>query len=106
MVETKRLQIRVSDDVYKQVQYWAARNEMSVSEYVLEAIGLAIRHENKDYNLPSLEINRLNQIVDGFAVLSSNVEQLEKVVTHGFDSLLGLTRGDSYLSDLDLDSEV
>jgi uncharacterized SAM-binding protein YcdF (DUF218 family) len=70
---------------------------MSVNEYIKEAIELAIRHENKDYDLPALEIQRLNQLVDNIAVLSSNVKSVEEVVIHGFDSLLGLTKGDNYL---------
>ena len=56
-----------------------------------------IAYENKDYDLPDLEQARLNQLIDNMAVLSSNIHSLENVITSGFDSLLGLVKGDNYL---------
>lgn len=100
-----RIVARVSNDLYKQIQYWAARNEMSENEYFVEAMEMMIRKENQDYDLPTLEVQRLNQLVDVVTVLSSNVQSLESVVTSGFDSLLGLTRGDNYLLE-DEDGEL
>lgn len=52
-----------------------------------------------DFDIPTAEQMRLNQIIDGLAALSSNVESLESVMHSGFDSLIGLTRGDNYLLD-------
>ena len=49
--------------------------------------------------LSTMEQARLNQLVDVVALLSSNVKNLESVVVSGFDSLVGLTRGDNYLLD-------
>ena len=95
--DAKRVTCTLYDDEYERLVYWANKNNMSVNEYIKEAIELAIRHENKDYDLPALEIQRLNQLVDNIAVLSSNVKSIEEVVIHGFDSLLGLTKGDNYL---------
>ena len=62
--------------------------------------------ENEDYDLPTLETRRLNQIVDALTTLSHNVQSLESVTTSGFDSLLGLTRGDNYLLETDEDGEI
>ena len=53
--------------------------------------------ENGDYDLPKAEILRLNQLIEIISVLSSDVQSLESVTIHGFDSLLNLTRGDNYL---------
>ena len=39
----------------------------------------------------------MNQLVDVVTNLSSNIKSLEDVTVSGFDSLLGLTRGDNYL---------
>ena len=63
------------------------------------------RRENLDYDLPTLEIARLNELVDQVAALAKNSANLERVVTTGFDSLIGLTRGDNYLLD-DEDGEL
>lgn len=94
---TKRVTVTLSDQEAARLEYWAQQHDMSINEYLREAIDRQIRWENKDYDLPVLEIQRLNQLVDGLAVLSSNVKSLEGVVTSGFDSLLGMTRGDNYL---------
>ena len=92
-----RVYTTVSDEEFKLLQYWADRNQVSMNEYLHDSLLLAIRHENGDYDLPSLEIARLNQLIDVITVLSSNVQSLEGIVTSGFDSLIGLTRGDNYL---------
>lgn len=92
-----RLTVRIPEDEFQRLQYWADLNQLDINEYVLEAIELKIKHENKDYDLPTLEVQRLNQIIDVVGTLSSNVQSLEHIVTSGFDSLLGLTRGDNYL---------
>lgn len=92
-----RVTVTLDNDKYEQLKYWAARRERSINEYLGDAIELAIRHENGDYDLPKLEIQRLNQLIDVVTVLSSNVHSLEGIVVSGFDSLLGLTRGDNYL---------
>lgn len=95
--EMKRVTVRVDEDTYKQLEYWAARRECSINEYLSDAVSEKIANENGDYDLPKLEVNRLNQLIDVITVLSSNVKSLEDVTIHGFDSLLGLTRGDNYL---------
>ncbi|KAB7835729.1 hypothetical protein [Streptomyces mobaraensis] len=92
--------VRLSSDDKQRAEYWAdKRGFSSVNEYVVEAVVEKIRRENLDYDLPTLEIARLNQLVDQVAALAMNSANLERVVTTGFDSLIGLTRGDNYLLD-------
>ncbi|MGW6604258.1 hypothetical protein [Streptomyces sp. NPDC055036] len=98
--------VRLGPDDKQRAEYWAARRGFSsVNEYVAEAVAEKIRRENLDYDLPTLEIARLNEVVDQVAALAKNTANLERVVTTGFDSLIGLTRGDSYLLD-DEDGEL
>ncbi|MFE7121651.1 hypothetical protein ACFU99_40100 [Streptomyces sp. NPDC057654] len=92
--------IRLSPDEKQRAEYWAdKRGFSSVNAYVAEAVAEKIRRENLDYDLPTLEIARLNELVDQVAALATNSANLERVVTTGFDSLVGLTRGDNYLLD-------
>ncbi|MFD8609514.1 hypothetical protein [Streptomyces sp. NPDC059631] len=92
--------VRLGPDDKQRAEYWAdKRGFSSVNEYVAEAVAEKIRRENLDYDLPTLEIARLNQLVDQVAALAKNSANLERVVTTGFDSLIGLTRGDTYLLD-------
>jgi len=98
--------IRLSADDKQRVQYWADRRGFaSANEYVAEAVAEKIRRENQDYELPTLEIARLNQLIDEIKALSTNQANLEMVITKGFDSLIGLTRGGNYLLD-DEDGEL
>ncbi|MFK0179573.1 hypothetical protein ACIQVR_26805 [Streptomyces xanthochromogenes] len=92
--------IRLDPDTKQRAEYWAdKRGFSSLNEYVAEAVAEKIQRENHDYDLPTLEIARLNELVDQTAALARNTANLERVVTTGFDSLIGLTRGDNYLLD-------
>lgn len=92
-----RFRLALPESDYERMKYWAAKHGMTEQEYVQEALNHMIRWENKDYDLPVAEIRRLNQLVDIVTVLSQNVKNLENVIISGFESLLGLTRGDNYL---------
>ena len=92
-----RITANVNDDDYERLKYWAEKRGMSINDYVRYGVDLAIRRENKDYDLQTLEAGRLNQLVEGMSALSFTVANLEHIVSSGFDSLLRLTRGDNYL---------
>jgi hypothetical protein len=94
-----RIAVRLRKDTDQRARYWADKANISVNEYVSEAVEEKIRRENGDYDLPTLEQARLNQLIDQMASLSTNVANLESVTTKGFDALMGLTRGDNYLLD-------
>ena len=94
---SKRLTVRLSDDDHERLAYWADRRNMSVNAYLALAIDVMIRRENHDYDVPEAQIARINQLVDVVESLSQNVASLEQVTVSGFESLLGLTRGDNYL---------
>lgn len=99
--QSKRVTAVLNEDDYQRLVYWAKRREMSVNDYIRYALELAIRRENKDFDLPTLEAARLNQLVDNMSVLSLNVANLERTMTSGLDALLRMTRGENYLADLD-----
>ncbi len=94
-----RITAVVEDADFERIKYWAEKKGVSINDYVRDATFEAIKRENKDYDIPSMEIARLNQLVDAMNVLSFNVGNLEHIVTSGFDSLFRLTRGENYLLD-------
>lgn len=96
-----RVQVVLNDTDFERLKFWAEKKGCSINDYVLEAILFLNRWEMGDVDLPTLEIQRMNQLVDTVKILSSNVHSLEQVVTSGFDSLLGLTRGENYLLEED-----
>lgn len=84
-------------DELERVKYWAASHGISVNEYVRTAVEEAIRRENRDYDLPTLETARLAQLVDAIGAMSANLRNLEHIVVDGFDQFVRLTRGENYL---------
>lgn len=95
--ESHRLTLRLPQVEYEKLAYWAKRKEVSINEFVPMLLEQYIDIENGNYQLPTLEVQRLNQLIESMAVMSRNMQALETIVTSGFDSLLSLTRGDNYL---------
>ena len=98
------VKIRLHPDLLQKCRYWADRDGLSVNEFISTAVEQVIGNRNNDYDLPVLEVQRLNQIVDALNTLSTNTRNLEQVVFDGLGSLLALARGDDYL--LSVDQEV
>lgn len=95
----ERITLRLHPDAKARVAYWADSQGVSVNEFIVDAIDAAIRRMNSDYDLPTLEIARLAQLLDETKALTLNVANLERVITQMADSLLNMTRGDNYLLD-------
>ena len=101
----RRAVFRCSPETYARAEYWAERKGYaSVNELVGDALEAYIARINGDYDLPTLEIARLNQLVDAVVGLSANVANLQTVVQTGQDSLLGLVHGENYLLDANIDA--
>lgn len=94
---THRLTLRLSDVDFDKLSYWSDKAGMSINEFVPVILDRWVSIENGNYQLPTLEAARLNQIIDVVTGLSSNIQSLESVTINGFDSLLKLTKGDNYL---------
>lgn len=92
-----RITSTVPMDMYERLKYWSDKRDCSMNEYLYDALEEKIGRENGDYDLPTAEVARLNQLIDIVTVLSTNVKSLEEVTISGFDSLLNLTKGDNYL---------
>lgn len=96
-----RVNVRIHPDTLERVRYWAEKRGQSANEYIVNATEAAIARENGDYDLPTLEQQRLAQLIDAFTGLESEISSLKDIVTKGNDALLGMVRGDNYLTDDD-----
>lgn len=94
---THRLTLRLSEKDYDRLSYWAEHAGVSMNEFVPMILDRWVDIENGNYELPTLEAARLNQLIDTVLGMSKNMQSLETVVINGFDSLLQLTKGDNYL---------
>lgn len=97
-----RTTLRIPGDTSARVEYWASKLGVTETDFMVDAVEEKIARMNGDYDLPTLEQARLAQLLDQVKSLAVTNEQLEVVITKGFDSLLGLARGDNdYLRDKD-----
>lgn len=97
--DSHRLTVRLSQKDFERLEYWAQKKGRSINEFIVVLLDQYVDIQNGSYELPTLEIARLNQLIESQQVLSRNVASLESIVVNGFDSLLSLTRGDNYLLD-------
>lgn len=97
--ERIRKWMRLNPDTVQRAEYWRTKREMSEQEYYELAVEEKIARENGDFDVPNIIVQRLNQIIDNQVASNTGVANLERITVSGFDSLLGLTRGDSYLTD-------
>ena len=64
--ERRRVALRLHPDLHERVKYWADKEGVSINEWIMSAIEGQIARANGDYDLPTAEIARLNQLVDGY----------------------------------------
>lgn len=100
--DDKRITATLDAKTYDKLAYLAERDGISLSDALRDAVQLLIRYKNEDYYpLAKLEAERINQLVDHIALLSSNIRNLENLTIEGFSSLISITKGDNYLFDED-----
>jgi len=95
--KTERHNMRLYPADSQFLVYWADQFGMDQTEFLITAMRHYVKWRNQDYELPTAEIQRLNQMVDAVQSLVVSHEHLEKSVVNGFDAMLGIIRGDNYL---------
>ncbi|MCC2249013.1 hypothetical protein JUJ52_03450 [Virgibacillus sp. AGTR] len=95
--KTGRHNMRMYPEDHNFLVYWSDRFGMEQTEFLITAMYHYVKWRNQDYELPTAEIQRLNQMVDAIQNLVVSNEHLEKSVVNGFDAMLGIIRGDNYL---------
>lgn len=94
-----RANVRMTEDLYNSINYWAEKKGVKVTDYIRDALLLQIKRDNKDYDLPSLEVHRLNQIIDTLEMVSANMSCLQDIVQSNFVNLMTVVNGTNYLMD-------
>lgn len=97
--KTARLNARMYEDDFDHIVYWSEKFEMDRTEFLVEATRHYVRWRNGDYDLPTAEAQRLNQLVDVVQNLAVTTANLQETTVSGFDAMLGVMRGDNYLID-------
>lgn len=98
-MKSERHSMRMHPEDHQQLVYWASQFEMDRTEFLLESMRHYIKWRNQDYDLPTAEIQRLNQLIDAIQNLTVSQSNVERSVISGIDAMLGMIRGDNYLVD-------
>lgn len=108
-VEVVRPQIRIDSRTWAAAQYWATggntgRPPMSTPDYVAEAIAEKVARDCGEFvGEESMLVARMGELIDAFTGLRQDVHNSMQISVRGFDTLVGLTRGDNFLGSLDDD---
>ena len=97
----RKMSIRLTEDEYDRLEYYSEKWGKTKTDVILEGFEHYTRWVNSDYDLPTAEIQRLNQLIDVINRLVVSQENLEKSTINGIESIIGFVRGENYLSDLD-----
>lgn len=97
MDKEKRLSGRISDDEYDKLTYYADKLGVSKVDFLMYSMNHTIKWMNQDYDLPTAEVKRLNQLIDSQEKLVEEVSQLQAVMLNSFNALFGFMRGSSPL---------
>lgn len=95
----KRKEISLPKDVIDKIAYWADNRDMTFSEMVDASTSLYIKFINEDYDLPTLEQRRLNELIESQYRIADELKQLQQTVMNTSAVLLRTTNGSNYLSD-------
>lgn len=89
--------MRVNSTLNEQLRYWSNKRELTLSEYMIDAVREKIARENGDYDLPTLEAARLAQIVDELRTQSVTIKNLETTISSMLESIIMLSRDPKYM---------
>lgn len=96
-----RLTLRMPAENKDQLQYYAARENLSMSEYMLRALENQVARDNGDFDGETILTSRFNIIVDEMTGLKYAVSNLENVVSSLVRMMSTLTTGETNLLDVD-----
>lgn len=97
--KTERHSMRMYPQDFEALAYWSKQYGVDRTEFLVTAMHHYIKWKNQDFDIPTAEIQRLNQMTDAVNSLISSQDALQKTVVQGFDTILGMSHGPSYLNE-------
>lgn len=95
----KRVGVRLYDDEYEKLVYWAKKYDVTQNEFMIRALNHYVGFINSDYDLPTAEQQRLKQLIDAIESLTVAQTRFQKSHESSMSSLLNIAQGKNPLSD-------
>lgn len=93
----RKMSLRLTEDEYDKLTHYSEKWAITKTELLLNSFEHYVRWVNSDYDLPTAEIARLNQLIDANNKLVINLTNLEKTTISGFSAIAGFNSGENYL---------
>jgi len=101
-MERSRLTLRIPEKTKQRVEYFAADADISINDFILDALDDKIARLNGQIpDVDNIVVDRLNELIDRTASLSTDVSNLTVVSTNGFESIVRMARGGNFLMEDD-----
>lgn len=91
------MELRIDPDLYERFNHFAEVQGESRNQLMQDAMEWYMKYVYQDYDLPTAEVTRLNQLIDSIENMRESVGQMRNTMQNGFRSVLGVMRGSSYL---------
>lgn len=90
-----KLYFDVDQDTADLIDYWKHKNNFaSRKDLLCAALNQYIAIQNQDYDLPTIEVARINQIIEVLHNQTDELHALRKAVNNGFSTVLDLSDED------------
>lgn len=93
----KEIHIRLTQEMFEKVSEWASIKGISMNQLVMDAIELQIKFYNSNYDLPTLEQARLNQLIQEQQLMRKEVNNLTASVDNLLQVITNLDSGENLL---------
>lgn len=105
--DMRRVTATLSQQKMMMLRYWARKKNMTINEYLRDAVESYIKWEQADHSKPTQEVERLNKRVEAVEGLRLAMYNLQRDVTTGFDTMSAVTHGENeFLNDVESDLDI
>lgn len=96
--QRKRMELRLLKDTADDVKYEAGKDNISMNEFIEDAVRHYIAWRHQDYDVPTAMVQRVNQLIEMQQATNHQLASLQNVVHATMKPILMATRGENYLS--------
>lgn len=94
---TVTMSFRVNTKVEQQLHYWADKRELTLTEYITDAIREKIARENGDFDLPNIMVGRIAELVDSNNTMAVSFANMEKSFSSMMEFIAVMSRDPKYM---------
>lgn len=97
--ELKRLSLFLKQDDYDRINYYSNKLGIDKNELLIRSINHYIDWYNKDFDIPTAEVKRINQLVSNQKINNDILQELNSSILSLTKMIMNLNNGTGYLMD-------